>query len=268
MQPSRETAQPSLLSAADPAPVAVVNPGGRAPLVLVCEHAGRAAPVALDGLGLGAEAMAAHVAWDIGAEGVARRMAEALDAPLVLQRYSRLVVDCNRPAHAADCMPEVSDGVVVPANRALGPAERAARWDEIHAPFHREVALRLDATLARGPAALVAIHSFTPALATRGVPRPWYVGLLARRDRRLATALMAELRAEDPGLPSAFDEPYQITDLGDYTIPVHGEARGIPHVLIEVRNDLIAGPEGQDAWGDRLARALAAALPSVLEKAP
>lgn len=211
--------------------------------------------------------MSRHVAWDIGAEGVSRRLSAALDAPLVLQRYSRLVVDCNRPENAPDCIAAVSDGVVVPANRDIAPSERAARWTEIHAPFHAEVAARLDAALARGPAALVAVHSFTPMLEIVRRPRPWHVGVMARRDRDLAEALLGNLVADDPDLVAAFDEPYRINDLGDYTIPVHAEHRGIPHVLIEVRNDLIAEPEGQRAWGDRLARALSASLPAVIEKA-
>jgi len=264
LQTSSDLSQ-ALLGVGDPAPVAVINQDGRAPALLVCEHAGRAVPAALNRLGLADDAFARHVAWDIGAEAVARIMAEALDAPLVIQRYSRLVVDCNRPAAAPDVMPAVSDGVVVPGNRDLDAAGRSARWDAIHAPFHAEVAACLDAALARGRVALVTIHSFTPALATVGLPRPWHIGLLAR-ETRLAHPLMDRLLAERPGLVAAFNEPYRITDPGDYTIPVHAEPRGVPHVLVEIRNDLIAETDGQRDWAALMTRALAAVLPTVLEQ--
>ncbi len=257
----------TVLGPDDPDPVAVVNPGGTAPLVLVCEHAGRAIPKALGRLGLDDAALARHIAWDIGAEGVSRHLAQSLDATLVLQRYSRLVVDCNRPAPAPDSMPERSDGTPVPANLALAPDARAARWTEIHVPFHAAVARYLDAARTRGPVALLAVHSFTPALETDGRPRPWEIGLLARRDPGLAPALMDALIAERPTLVAAFNEPYRIGDRSDYTIPVHAEARGLPHILLEIRNDLIATPEGQDAVAGLLGRALRRALPVALSKA-
>lgn len=264
MQTQRSDMSPALLASGDPEPVDVVNPQGRAPLLLVCEHAGRAIPAALGHLGLAEDVLSRHVAWDIGAEAVARHMAAALDAPLVTQRYSRLVMDCNRPADASDSIPEVSDGIAIPGNRALDPNERRARWDAIHGPFHAAVAARLDAARSRGPVALVAMHSFTPMLVTVGRPRPWEIGLLAR-DRRLADPLMEALLAERPTLVAAFDEPYRITDSGDYTIPVHGERNKLPHVLVEIRNDLIGDPSGQRAWADLMSRALARTLPSVLE---
>ncbi len=264
MQTRRSDLSPALLAPCDPEPVAVVNPDGRAPLLLVCEHAGRAIPAALGHLGLANDALSRHIAWDIGAEAVAHHIATALDAPLITQRYSRLVVDCNRPAEASDSIPEVSDGITVPGNHALGPFERRARWDAIHDPFHAAVAARLDAARSHGPVALVAMHSFTPMLATVGRRRPWEIGLLAR-DRRLAVRLMEALLAERPTLVAAFDEPYRITDSGDYTIPVHGERHRLPHVLVEIRNDLVCDLSGQRAWADLMSRALARTLPNVTE---
>ena len=244
-----------LLGADDPAPVECINADGRAGVVLVCEHAGRAVPAALSGLGLGQAEMDKHIAWDIGAGAVARRMSEHLDAPLVLQRYSRLVIDTNRPLNAPDCIPEVSDGVVVPGNRGLGEADRRSRYEEIHQPFHAAVSDILNSRLAAsGSTMLVTVHSFTPVLG--GKTRDMAVGLLFNRDRRLADALRETLAQVAPQEIVAMNAPYSVDDESDFAIPVHGEGRGVPHVLIEVRNDLIADAAGQHLWAGRLAEAL------------
>jgi predicted N-formylglutamate amidohydrolase len=161
-----------LSSDRDPAPTEVANPNGGAVLVLTCEHAGRHVPAGLRDLGIPAAEMDRHIAYDIGAEGLARRLADALDAPLVLQRFSRLVVDCNRPFDAPDCFPSVSDGTRVPANEKLSEQERRRRFEEIHQPFHRAVARPLDRRASTAtPAILISIHSFTPQL-TGGETRP------------------------------------------------------------------------------------------------
>ncbi len=249
----------ALLGPGDPVPVEVVNPAGSSRIVLVCEHAGRAVPSALGNLGLSPEAMERHIAWDIGAEGVARGLSDRLDSALVVQRYSRLVIDCNRPFTAPDLIPEVSDGQTVPGNRGIDDAARRRRYDAIHAPFHDRVADLMDRHPAGGRTVLVTIHSFTPMLAARPAPRPWHLGLLSRH-RALAERLMPVLEAMRPGLVAAHDEPYRITDDGDYAIPVHGEARGIEHVMFEIRNDLIAMPAGQADWATFLAAALTETL--------
>jgi predicted N-formylglutamate amidohydrolase len=253
-------AEPQLLAPTDPAPAELVAPDAGAPLVLVCEHGGRLLPRALAAAAPAPRDMARHIAWDVGAAALARGLAAALRAPLALQPYSRLVIDCNRPRHAPDLAPAVSDGTPVPFNRALGEADLDARWQSIHRPFHAAVAGLLDA---RGPVALAAIHSFTPRL-RGGPPRPMMAGLLARADLRLAEALRASLLAAEPGLAVALNAPYRIEDDSDYTLPVHGEARGLPNVLIEVRNDLIAGPDGVARWTGLLARALGEALPRTI----
>ncbi len=267
MNESRALGRPParLLGEVDPLPVEVLNADGSAPLLLVCEHAGREVPASLGRLGLPEEEFARHIAYDIGAEGLARALSAALDAPLVLQRYSRLVVDCNRPPGARDFIPAQSDGTAVPGNRNLDAGERSLREEEIHAAFHRVVERLLSARLSRGRAALLAVHSFTPMLATLGRVRPWHAGFLFRRDDRLSRTLMAALLAVDPSVVAALNEPYRVTDEGDFTIPVHGEARGVPHTLLEIRNDLIATREGQAEWASRLAKALSAALPATLE---
>lgn len=248
-----------ILSSSDPEPVALVNAAGRGPFVLSCEHSGRAIPESLGDLGVSPEDMDRHIAWDVGTEGVARQLSAILDAPLVLQRYSRLVVDCNRPFEAADCMPAVSDGTPVPANANLSEEERRQRFAEIHQPFHETLAAILDRREVAGlPAILVSVHSFTPCL-RGGQPRPWALGALWNRDGSFATALIDAVRNSNPDLVCAHNEPYVVDDESDYTIPVHGERRGLPHVLIEIRNDLIGDEAGQSRWARLLADALVAA---------
>lgn len=246
-----------LLSPGDGAPFEIVNAQCTGPLVLICEHAGRAIPHGLSDLGLTSDDLDRHVAYDIGAENVARALADHLQAPLVLQPYSRLVIDCNRPLAAADCIPEISDGTRVPGNRALTPNARRQRYDEIHQPFHAKVSELLDA---RPGAGLVSIHSFTPRLRSDGIERPWEIGYLFDKDERLAKRLMDASKRIRPGLVAAFNQPYVVNETGDYAMPIHGEARGIPHVLIELRNDLIADADGQREWADFLAQAITDAL--------
>ena len=198
----------------------------------------------------------------LGAASDCAQIAARLDAPLVIQRYSRLVIDSNRPRHAPDLAPATSDGTGIPFNSALDEAGLEARWQAIHAPFHRAVARLLDDRAGR-PTALVAVHSFTPRL-RGGAARPWHLGLLARTDMALAEALAEALGRQAPDALVTFNEPYRIEDDSDYTIPIHGEARGLPHVLVEIRNDLICEPEGAARWGMLLAQSIAEALPRVL----
>ena len=251
-----------LLGAEDPPPVEVLNPGAAAPVVLACEHAGRAVPRRLADMGLPPTEMDRHIAWDIGAGALARRMAAGLGACLVLQRYSRLVIDCNRPRDAPDSIPAVSDGTSVPANADLSESERQARWDQIHEPFHAALSAQLEArrhTRTR-PLSLITVHSFTPFFEESH--RPWTVGLLRRHDRGLADRLLAALHEVAPGENSAINQPYSIDDFTDYTIPVQAERRGVPNVLIEVRNDLIAGEAGQAQYADMLVAAIQTTLGS------
>ncbi|WP_119300662.1 N-formylglutamate amidohydrolase [Dongia deserti] len=257
-----------LLSERDPAPVEVVNPDGRSVFVLTCEHAGRHVPSRLRDLGIAATEMDRHIAYDIGAEGLARKLSTILDAPLILQRFSRLVVDCNRPFDAPDCIPAVSDGTRVPVNENLTEHDRRQRFEAIHQPFHRAVTKLLDQ---RANAAtltiLVSIHSFTPHL-TNGAPRPWLVGALSNRDPRLAQRFIAIFQTTHPGISCAHNEPYVVDDRTDYTIPVHGERRGLPHLLLEVRNDVIADYSGQERWSRLIAGSLTTAATADMEEFP
>jgi predicted N-formylglutamate amidohydrolase len=253
---------PFALAPDDPPPVELVGGDRCGPVVLICEHGGRAVPGVLGDSAPPAPEMARHIAWDLGAEATARKMAEQLDAPLVIQRYSRLVIDCNRPRQAPDLAPAISDGTAVPFNSAIGESDIEGRWEAIHAPFHNAVTNLLD-DRAASPTALIAVHSFTPHL-NGGTARPLHLGLLARADMALAEAMAEALGRYAPDAVIAFNQPYRIEDGSDFTIPTHGEARGLPHVLVEIRNDLICQPEGAARWGALLARSVTEALPRVI----
>jgi predicted N-formylglutamate amidohydrolase len=241
-----------LLAPDEPSAVETVNTGGRSAYVITCEHAGHRIPRALGDLGVEEAERMRHIGWDIGAAAVARMLSAMLDAPLVLQTYSRLVIDCNRTLDRPDSIPIVSESTPIPGNRDLTPEETGARAEEIHKPYHDEIAGLLDRRRDAGmPTMLIAMHSFTPVF--KGEGRPWHVGFLFNRDTRLSDALLPHAH-DDGDLHVGINEPYAIGDLTDYTIPVHGEQRGIPHLEFEVRQDLIEHEPGQRAWSERLGR--------------
>ena len=241
----------------DPPPYAVERAHGASPYFLICDHAGRVLPQKLGNLGLSEAELGSHIAWDIGAAGLARRLADALDAFLILQTYSRLAIDCNRPLHTPGSIVTHSECTAIPGNRAISTIDAQARADAIFHPYHRRIAAELDAReQRRHPTLLVALHSYTPVY--EGVVRPWHAGVLYGRDARLARVMLELLRAED-GLMIGDNQPYDVSDDTDYAIPVHGERRGIAHVELEIRQDLIADAKGQALWAERLARLLSLA---------
>lgn len=242
--------QVQLLDADEPSPVDAVGTERDGPFVVLCDHAGRALPRALGNLGLTAAELESHIAWDIGAASVARRLAHELNAPLFMQRYSRLVIDCNRPLTAPDSIPAQSGGIAIPGNARLTSAQAEARAEAIFGPYH---ALISDLLAQRGHYLLVTVHSFTPEL--YGVRRPFHAGVLYERDRRLAAPLLSLLR-EQPGLIVGDNEPYRASAATDYAIIEHGERRGAPYVELEVRQDLVADEAGQVEWAERFARLL------------
>jgi predicted N-formylglutamate amidohydrolase len=246
-----------LLTADDPAPVTVHNENGRSPFLIVADHAGNSMPHALGRLGLPESECERHIAWDIGIAAVCRFMADALDATVIAQNYSRLVIDCNRMPGSETSIPDISERTAILGNMGLSEGRKAARVREIFRPYHDRIETELDRRRGeRRPTALIAMHSFTPVF--MGVARPWHVGLLYNRDPRLAHILIALLKRE-PGLVVGDNEPYSVTDASDCTIPVHGERRGLHHVAIELRQDLISDDTGQREWGARLARLLPSA---------
>ena len=244
----------ALLSPDEPSPVLVDHPGGSSDLLLTCDHAGRRMPRRLGQLGLPDAELERHIAYDIGARAVAERIADRLDATLIRQVYSRLVIDCNRDPSVPTSIPEVSEVTPVPGNVGLSTAQRAARRREIFEPYHQAIAAALDARAARGQAtAIVSVHSFTPVF--KGEARPWHAAVLYNRDARLSVILKGLLEAE-AGLVIGDNEPYFVSDLTDYTIPVHAERRGLPYLELEIRQDLIATEAGQAEWAERFIRLL------------
>ncbi len=225
--------------------------------MLVCDHAGRATPRALGRLGLPEAAFDQHIAWDIGALALSLRLADSLDATLIHQAYSRLVIDCNRAPDHPGAIVSVSDGWTIPGNAALSAAEIDARVQAIHAPYHGAIAAVLDArAAARLSTLLVCVHSFTPVMA--GQARPWHVGVLHGPNSPACAALLDLLRRE-AGLVVGDNEPYAM-DGTDYTAPLHAWARGADVVEIEVRQDLI----GDDAGARAMAALFGRLLPSLV----
>ena len=259
---ARRVADPGaggLLGPGDPAPVEVLHAGGASPWLLIADHAGQAVPASLSMLGLPRRELDRHIGWDIGIAGVTARLAERLDACAILQAYSRLVIDCNRPLDAPGSIVERSDGTDVPGNAGIDTGARQRRIDGIFRPYHARIEAELEERAAASrPTLLVAMHSFTPEMG--GQRRPWHAGVLYQRDARLAHALLELLRAEGD-LVVGDNQPYSVSDATDYAIPVHAERRGLPHVELEIRQDLIADARGQQAWAERLARLFARLQP-------
>jgi predicted N-formylglutamate amidohydrolase len=243
-----------LLAPDEPPAFCLERPDGSSPYLLTGDHASHTLPRALGTLGLPESELTRHIAWDIGIAKVARRLSEKLDACLVLQNYSRLAIDANRPPGTAQSIITLSERTHIPGNQNLSPAEAELRERELFAPYHGTITSQLDARARAGrPTALCSLHSFTPSYLDAS--RPWHVGLLYNRDVRLSRALITALRAE-PELVVGDNQPYFVSEETDYTVIVHGERRGIPCMEIEIRQDLIAREDGQSEWAERLGRLL------------
>jgi predicted N-formylglutamate amidohydrolase len=249
----------SLIGAGDPPPFEKLNPGGEAALLLICDHASCAIPSALNNLGLAEETLRDHIGWDIGAAAVTRRLSRLLDAPALLAGYSRLLIDCNRPAGAPDLVPPLADGRPVPGNQDLSEDDIAARRAAFFEPYHAEIRGALDVFAGAGRVPiLAAIHSFTPAMTSDDEARPWQVSICWDRDGRIALPVLAGLR--DEGLCVGENQPYSFDALSDFAIPEYGLKRGLPHILVEIRNDQIRSDVDIETWSQRLAGYLATSL--------
>jgi predicted N-formylglutamate amidohydrolase len=250
--------QSRILSEADGACVGLERPGGRSPVLLVCEHASNTLPAYFGNLGLSEEALSSHIAWDPGALAVARAMSQSLDATLVYQRFSRLIYDCNRPPDSPGAMPETSEIYAVPGNRNLTAGERRARTEELYVPFHDAVRALIGERRARGQdSVIVTIHSFTPVY--NGRQRAVELGILHDADSRLADRMLAAA-ADAPLYRTERNEPYGPEDGVTHTLVLHGIANGLRNVMIEVRNDLVADDAGQGVMADYLAGLLQLSL--------
>ena len=258
MSESSSSELPALLGADDPAPYETLNHDARNPILLLCDHASRAIPRALDNLGLAPELTERHIGWDIGAARVTRRLAEQLGSPAVLSGYSRLLIDYNRPPGSPESILPVSDGVFVPGNQNLTEEQAQQRLETFFEPYHAAINQTLAQLWRHGPTpALVSIHSFTPRMHD-GEPRPWQVGVLWNHDPRLALPMIDWFETE-LDLCVGNNEPYSGRAVG-YTMQTHAESAGLPHVLLEIRQDLIATDHDCDRWADYIAQALDSVL--------
>jgi predicted N-formylglutamate amidohydrolase len=248
-----KAALPTLIGPDDPPPFEVFNAEATAPILIVCDHASRAFPAAMNNLGLDEVALGRHIAYDIGAAALTRLLAERLDAPAVLAGYSRLLLDCNRQPGDSQSIMEASDGTVIPGNRDLTLAEREARAQCFHWPYHHAI----DKAFARlrliGPEPLLfSVHTFTPSLG--GKDRFWDLGVLWNRDPRIAVPLIDLLRQHE-GLNVGDNEPYSGREIA-YTINLHAGAAGLANAAVEIRQDHCETREELMRWADILGDAL------------
>ena len=249
MDKETNTETKALLMPTEPPAFEVVNPEGCSSVVLVCDHASNRVPAKLGSLGLESHQLAGHIGWDPGAADVARRLSMCLDTPLLLSGYSRLVIDCNRPLASEESIAQQSAGMLIPGNCELTPEQRALRINILFQPYHQAIDRLLDGRKQR-PSMLLSIHSFTPIL--HGEQRPWQIGVSHWRDARLATRMISAL-AQVGDLVVGDNQPYPIDHFTDYTIPVHGEGRGLPSIMLEIRQDEIMTTEGAATYAARLA---------------
>ncbi len=228
-------------------PFLLINGSGSSSIILVCEHASNRLPKALGTLGLSPEQLQMHIAWDIGAEGVARLLSKLLDAPLALQRYSRLAYDCNRHPESPGAIPEISETTVIPGNKNRSAEQKLQRIRDIYRPFHNGLSDFLDLRATEGrKTAIVTLHSFTRLY--KGKERSVELGLLHDRDAMMALQLLKAF----PNIKAALNEPYGPKDGVMHTTALHADARCLHSVMIEIRNDLIVNSRGQEEWAQRL----------------
>ncbi len=250
---TKESGGSALLGPSDPPPVVVIEGSPDSEVMLICDHASAVLPESLGTLGLADAEMGRHIAIDIGAAPLTRNLADHFEATAVLAGYSRLLIDCNREVDDHTSIREISEGTIIPGNRRLSPADRAARIEAVFDPYHAAIRDALQSLRRNGlRPAVVAIHTFTPSF--HGIARPWEVGILSGRDRRIADPLIAALEAES--LTVGDNQPYSALAFAGYTVEAHAMAAGLANVMIEVRQDLVADDAGVRQWTDILCRVL------------
>ena len=233
-----------------PTPYDIQNPDGKFPAVLCVEHARNYIPPEMNGLGVSAADLQTHIAWDIGIEGVTRLLSDDLDIPAIYALYSRLIIDINRPLGNPELIRPESDGIVIPGNIGLSESDHAQRIKEIYEPYHAAAAKMM-----RHQPVVIGMHSCTPQL-RGGDFRPWHIGLSTYESEEEMAALAAVLKSF--GLKVGVHEPYDARELPGMSLDLHGRQNGLPHILVEIRQDLIGDAAGQARWADIMARALIA----------
>jgi len=241
-----------LLSILEQEPIGTCNPEVDSPWLFLCEHACNRIPLSLDMLGLPQSEINRHIGWDIGILDVTKGMVNQLNAPLIFQQYSRLVIDCNRPIASLELIPVSSENTQIPGNRHLDSYNRAKRINEIWKPYQEFIKQHLLKKKEK-QSMIISMHSFTPVF--NGKRRPWDIGLLYNRDSRMALALKKILKKYNSSLIIGMNKPYTISDGEDYTVPEFGETMGLPHVLVEIRQDLINKKDNLAQWIDLLTMA-------------
>jgi len=253
------TARPALIGPDELQAVSVVNGLSKRPILFLCDHAGNQVPKALGDLGLSSIELQRHIAYDPGAAALTRSLAEHFAATALFANYSRLLVDPNRGLDHPDLFWEQADGTEIPGNQGLTDDEKVQRLASFYWPYHRQISAQIDRLQACGVApAVIGMHTFTPALKD-GPNRPWHVGVLWRRDGRIAVPLMQRLRLQG-NLCVGDNQPYSGMDYLGGSMERHPIPRGLPHVVIEIRNDLLNDAEGVRSW----TRLLGAVLEPVL----
>ena len=243
-----------MIGPGDPPPFMTYNDHAQAPVLLVADHASPFFPAAMNQLGLADWVLERHVAWDIGSDQLTRFLADELDAQAVLAGFSRLIVDPNRKLDDPSAFVEISDGIAIPGNLELSEEQKSLRVQSFFQPYHDAIQARLDSIQARaGTPALISVHTCTPVFDR--VVRPWHIGIMWDRDARIPLPLMENLRRMD-GICIGDNEPYSGRHPHDFTVDFHAEQAGLPHVGIEVRQDLVSDDEGARKWAGILAAAL------------
>lgn len=236
----------SIIASDEPVPFEIINPHGDASVVLICDHASNRIPRSMQQLGVNDEVLQQHVAYDIGSAAVARQLSKLMNAVLLRSNYSRLIIDCNRFPDDPSSIPTVSDGIAIPGNHQLSDEQVAQRAEEIFDPYHEQISAVIDTKQNAGIIpVMISVHSFTPFFA--GHERPWHIGVLWGEDGRIAQPLLHRLRRY-PHLCIGDNEPYNAREPVGYSMVAHGEEPGLPHVLLEIRQDLITDREGVDHW--------------------
>ena len=243
----------------------IINSGADSPLVLACDHASNSIPVSLNNLGLAPARLQYHIAWDIGAAAVTRRLSEILQAPAILAKYSRLVIDLNRDPNDPEAIPVISDQIPIPGNQNLAAPDRLSRKQDFYDPYHQRLADLLSHQRSAGVSpGLFSIHTFTPHMA--GEARPWHIGVLWNRDPRIAEPLIETLAQPSHNLVVGDNKPYSGKQYA-HTLDIHAGAYGNANCAIEIRQDLVQSEDQIQGWANLLAGIITVILndPDVLK---